>query len=147
MEALGLVGAAASIGQLLDMSSKASSTTWSLVRSFIQAPEELTKLTQELDRLKLMIDQLARLQEESSIIPLDHLFPAAHRRLVHDCLRANAESLNCLKSLRLCQSPDSGKYHKRILWTAVDKCRAKAILMDVKDAENTLDVALSVMTV
>ncbi|RYP74523.1 hypothetical protein DL771_002997 [Monosporascus sp. 5C6A] len=145
MEPLSIVGATASVAQLLDIARKTSASAWNVSHSIINAPEELAQLAKKLDRLKMIIEQVEKLEEKGSTMDLHNFFPAAHRQIVFNCLRSNADTLQALKSFQ--RPSNSKRIDKRLRWATIDKRKAQATMNEVKDAEHTLDVALSILTV
>jgi hypothetical protein len=145
MDPFSIVGIAASVGQLADLSSRTALSAWSLLYTIIHAPAEVTQLATKLDRLTLMIEQVQKLNAEQSAANAEDLFPAAYRAILYNCLQSNADALQALKSLQPSQMTNSTTIKKRLHWALVDKRKARAILADLKDAKETLDVALSIL--
>lgn len=138
------LGAVASVGQLIDLANKTATSAWCLTQSIIRAPAEVTKLAEKLERFKLLIEQTQKQRTEVSSV--DEVFPESYRDIVYRLLDYNAEALEKLKSLQHAPTIDSMTVRGRIHWATVDKRKARDLLAEIRDAESSLDTALSIVT-
>ncbi|GAW17428.1 hypothetical protein ANO14919_068850 [Xylariales sp. No.14919] len=144
MDPLTIVGAAASVGQLVDLADKAATSAWHLTQSIIRAPEEVAKLAEKLQRFKLLIEQT---QHQTLDAPsIDELFPSSYRDVLYKLLESNVKALENLESVQHVPSISSINVRERVRWATVDKKRARGLLADIRDAESSLDTALSMVT-
>ncbi|KAI0971625.1 hypothetical protein F4678DRAFT_460989 [Xylaria arbuscula] len=144
MDPLTIVGAAASVGQLVDLADKAATSAWNLTHSIIRAPKEVAKLAEKLERFKLLVEQTRNQTLDASSI--DELFPSSYRDIVYKLLESNVNALENLESLQQVPSIGSINVRGRVRWAAVDKRKARDLLADIRDAESSLDTALSIVT-
>jgi hypothetical protein len=146
MDPLSIVGAAASIAQLLDQSTKTAASARKVVQSFINAPAEVTQLVAKLDRLRLMIDRIQKVVEEGSDAKrCDDFLPTSYREILYNCLISNADALQALQSVEFLAKTKSLGVRKRVRWAAMDKSRAAEIQANIKDAVIELDVAIGIL--
>ncbi|KAI0413478.1 hypothetical protein F5X98DRAFT_378725 [Xylaria grammica] len=144
MDPLTIVGAAASVGQPVDLADKAATSAWNLTQSIIRAPEEVAKLAEKLQRFKLLIEQT---QHQTLDAPsIDELFPSSYRDVLYKLLESNVKALENLESVQHVPSISSINVRERVRWATVDKKRARDLLADIRDAESSLDTALSMVT-
>ncbi|RWA09416.1 hypothetical protein EKO27_g5689 [Xylaria grammica] len=144
MDPLTIVGAAASVGQLVDLADKAATSAWNLTQSIIRAPEEVAKLAEKLQRFKLLIEQT---QHQTLDAPsIDELFPSSYRDVLYKLLESNVKALENLESVQHVPSISSINVRERVRWATVDRKRARDLLADIRDAESSLDTALSMVT-
>lgn len=146
MDPFSILGAAASIGQLLDLADKTAKSAWSLARSIANAPTEVTKLAEKLERFKMLVEQTQKQRQDVNFVNLDELFPTVYRNILYNLLESNATALESLKSLHPSNPATPMTTKGRVRWATIDKRKAKAILADMKDAESSLDTALSIVT-
>ncbi|KAI0508925.1 hypothetical protein F5B22DRAFT_618643 [Xylaria bambusicola] len=144
MDPLTIIGAAASVGQLVDLAGKAATSAWNLTQSIIQAPEEITKLAEKLNRFKLLIEQTQNQRLDASSI--DELFPSDYRDVLYKLLESSVKALENLESVKKAPLISSINVKGRVRWAAIDKRKARDLLADIRDAENSLDTALSMAT-
>ncbi|KAI1140197.1 hypothetical protein F5Y05DRAFT_377519 [Hypoxylon sp. FL0543] len=142
MEAL---GTAAAFAQLLGLSIKTSKAAKSLVQSFANAPDELTRLAEKLDHLHARIEQLHRLGEELPATGLLMLLPAEHQTILSSGLQTNFEALQLVQSLCSARSGTSQTVRVRLRWATLDKRRADQILGRVTTAESQLNIILAIL--
>lgn len=147
MDPLTLIGAAASVAQLLDMCTRIASSSRSLVQSIMHAPGEIQKLAVKLDRLKLLIEQLEGLGKETSVTQISDIFPVVHQDMLHSCLKLSANALEKLRSLQNAHGTNPTDVKGRLRWATVDKRKAQAILSQIKEAQEALDLALGILGV
>jgi hypothetical protein len=148
MDPITIVGAVASVGQLLDQSAKAAASARKIVQSIINAPAEVAQLGAKLDRLRLLLAQIQEfVQEGSSAKDCDAFFPTSYREMLYNCLKSNADALQAIHSLKSLEDAKSLGVKKRVRWATIDKRKAAAIQANIKDAEIELDAAISILGV
>lgn len=143
MDPLTIVGAAASVGQLIDLADKAATSALNLTRSIFNAPKEIGQLAANLERFKFLVQQTQNQTLDASSI--DDLFPSDHRDFLYSLLESNVKALDNLRSLQGAHSISSTNVGRRVRWAAVDKRKARDLLDDIRDVESSLDTALSVV--
>ncbi|KAI0151631.1 hypothetical protein GGR57DRAFT_177994 [Xylariaceae sp. FL1272] len=146
MDPLSAIGATASVIQVVEVAAEAAAAAWRLTQSIINAPAEIARLAEKLERLRLLIEQTQKQRLDRQAIELDDLFPPSYRNLLYGFLERNVDALESLKSLHAASAGSSITIRGRLRWVAVDKRKTKAILEDLRDAESSLDVALSMVT-
>jgi hypothetical protein len=144
MDPLTIVGAAASVGQLIDLADRAATSAWNLTRSIIRAPEEIAKLAEKLEHFKLLIEQTRNQRLDASSI--DELFPSGYRDALYKLLESSVKALENLESVQQAPSTSSINVRGRVRWAAGDNKKARDLLADIRDAESSLDTALSMAT-
>ncbi|GKT45852.1 uncharacterized protein ColSpa_06033 [Colletotrichum spaethianum] len=73
------LGATAAIAQLSELCLKCGQTTVRIIRSYRDAPKEITQLAQKVDQLKFRIGQVQKIGRDLSDLELDDVFPEIHR--------------------------------------------------------------------
>lgn len=140
-----VVGGAAALAELLGVSVKVCKAAKSLVRSFLNAPEELLHLTSKLDRLYLSIKQLHSLGEELPESASFVLLPPEHQTTLSGTLQANFEAIQTIQDLCDSHSGKARTVEKRLRWATFDKKKAGRILRKVAKAESDLNTVLTIL--
>ncbi|KAK5637154.1 hypothetical protein RRF57_012866 [Xylaria bambusicola] len=143
MDPLTIVSAASSVGQLVDLADKAITSAWNLTQSIIRAPE-VAKLAEKLERFKLLIEQTQNQRLDTSCI--DEVFPSGYRDVLYKLLESSVKALENLESIQQAPSTSSINVRGRVRWASIDKRKARDLLADIRDAESSLDTALSMAT-
>ncbi|KAI1332896.1 hypothetical protein F5Y16DRAFT_356911 [Xylariaceae sp. FL0255] len=145
MDPLSAIGAAASVAQIADIASKAATTAWHLARSVINAPVEIALLAGKLDHFALVFDQL-RQQKNGVDIDFNDICPETHRALLYDLLQRNINALGSLSSLSCPPRTSPLTIKERIHWAAIDKKKARTILVELREAESSVTIAVGIVT-
>ncbi|KAI1133245.1 hypothetical protein F5Y10DRAFT_84773 [Nemania abortiva] len=146
MDPLTVIGAVASVAQLLDVADRATTSARSLTHSIVNAPLEVQKLSNKLERFKLLIEHVEKYEKINRTASIDKIFSSQYRNILYELLEVNVNALQSLKSL--CSPPTASPMSTRgrLRWAAIDKKKARSILEDMRDAESSLDTALSMVT-
>ncbi|KAK0610604.1 hypothetical protein B0T17DRAFT_512094 [Bombardia bombarda] len=142
MDPLTAVGAAASITQLLDLCVKSCRTARELWQSFTDAPAELQRVVEKLERMKFCIHQLHEISTRMAGSDVDDFFPRAHRATISISLQVQVKNLNSAWAIRQNQS---GSFKTKLRWATIEKSKTSRVLKLCLEAEETLNTCLVVV--
>jgi hypothetical protein len=143
LEAMEIVGAAASIAELAVFSAKCIQLGQSLLHSFVDAPAELQQVVEKLSQINEYIRQLQLLCDDISFSQMDDLFPQIHRDFLVLGFKRNASSL---EGLRNKLKADCRTLGERLRWAMIERSRAKVVVAELNSLEKDLDIILSLIT-
>ncbi|KAK8108075.1 uncharacterized protein PG998_010088 [Apiospora kogelbergensis] len=139
------VGSAAAIAQLAVMCLQAGKLANDLVKSFFQAPAQISNLSFKLKRLQLLITELETAVVQSPEPESQVLLLPEHRAFLFFGLKRALDSLERIKSINDSQS--AGSIRNRLQWATLDKRRAQRFLHEAQSAESELDILLHIISI
>ena len=108
MEPFEIVGATAALAELLTLSLKVSATARNLINSFRNSPVELARLERKLGLMKVHLDQIQKLTNESSC-EIQELLPQTHMLHILASLRYQQSLLDQVADLHSKLSPRTSR--------------------------------------